>query len=160
MQINAKLFHTAAVIYQALLERKENRVPMSPEHAEEARALAVLLFQASKENGMYALAAAHCLVGFMKNPVSAHATREELVNLALHGANQIVQCFAEPIAVEVQKPISRANISSAFGLPVPSPSQQTPQMPPQNFNPQAELPVPPPAFEVPKATPTIPDFEG
>lgn len=144
MAINRHLFQAAATIYQSFLESPLVKLPQDPSHAVTARELALELQQAAKGDPDVLMAAARILCGFHVNTQSAHCTRQELVSLAVMGAQHLVAAFNTP------------GLRSA-GLPTAAPvpqNQVTSFMPVVNAAP-APIPEPP---QMPTLPLSVPDF--
>lgn len=143
MQINTHVFQAAAAIYEALIAHKDNKFPHDPTYAYEAVEIAKVLYNASKKDAVYTMAAARIFCGFRANSVSSHCTRDELINLALHGASQLVEGFANDTP-----PLPVPNRVTMNNHPPPSmPTVQAPpSQPVQAFAPPPPVPVDVPDF--------------
>lgn len=148
MAINRHLFQAAATIYQSFLESPLVMLPQDPEHANTAREIAMKLHQAAKGDPDVLLAASRILAGFHKNKQSAHCSADELVSLAVMGAQNLVNAFGMP---------SRPLAAIPSQVPVPQ-QQNVPFMPQQMPVPQAPPPAPAPTIATPQAPLSIPDF--
>lgn len=176
MAIRAHYFQAAATILQALLERADNRAPNAPEHAYQAVEWVNTLSKAAGDDPVLMMSAARLVAGFMKNPISAHCNKHELLHYAIQSARQLVGAFnGQTIAGPPQMapiwdaPQGPAPIATGVPIPqaAPPPVVQHVEAPPPVFTPpnpgyQIVNPIPPqpapaqPAGLVPE-TP-IPDF--
>ncbi len=159
MKLNGALFQATSTIYQTIIAKPTTQMAHSPEHALRAARIAKMLFDRCNGDPVFTIGSARALSGFLVNPFSQHAPDQELVNLALGGANQLVQALSSMTvsAIEVPKV-----------APPPVNNHPPQEMPPtahsvgQELSPGAlpmlgTLPALPPEAEMP-VVPNVPDF--
>jgi len=146
-KINTHVFQAAATIYEGLIAHHNNKLPHDPSHAFEARELAEYLFKTAKGDPIFTMCAARLLCGFKNNPGTAHCTRDELLNLSLIAATQLVDAFSQvglTHAPQHQFVGGYGNVPTAPQMPPPpAPTAYAPPL----------IPAAPPAPPV-----EIPDF--
>jgi hypothetical protein len=157
VKINAHVFQAAATIYESIIAHRDVKVPNDPALATEAKELAELLFRATNGDGIYTLAAARCLCGFKLNGVSSHATKQELVNLALHGAHYLVSAFKNQpvVAAPMPQPVQQPAIPPS-PFPVMPPAPMMAPMMPIVPEPPPPPPLAPPPIDIPDFTTEAP----
>jgi len=158
MKINGSLFQATSTIYQTIIAKPTTQMAHSPEHAMRAARIAKMLFDRCNGDPVFTIGSARALAGFLVNPFSQHAPDQELVNLALGGANQLVQA----LSMMTVQPIEVPKVA-----PPPANNHPPQEMPPQGVGQSASpgtlpelgngLPALPPEAEMP-VLPNVPDF--